>query len=304
MQQTAPSTQPSPLSVIVLGAGLAGLVTAYELEKRGHSVTLLEAEPSHVGGRARTLRFDGGLYGEAGAMRIPEKHDITRRYVKELGLPLRRFVQSNPEGFYYVRGTRDRIKNVRNLNKLYQLADNERDRTPDDLWGQAVSARMKSLTDPERADLMSITPQTDAIRKLDQLSLQQLCEVAGLSTEAIEWLAVTQGQESELSSAADETLREELQQLWSLKFDEIVGGTDRLPAAFAAKLLSKPRMGCEVTALRQDAGRRRAAAVFIENGQEQRVEGDFVVCTLPLPVVQRLAVNPASPAPSSAPSAN
>src|SRR4051794_6200728 len=70
----------NPLHVIVIGAGLAGLVAAYELEKLGHTVTLLEAEAKHVGGRARTLRFEGNLYGEAGAMRIPQRHEITRHY--------------------------------------------------------------------------------------------------------------------------------------------------------------------------------------------------------------------------------
>ena len=64
--------------MVILGAGLAGLCAAYELERRGHTVAVLEAEISHVGGRARTLRFDGGLYGEASAMRIPERHELKR----------------------------------------------------------------------------------------------------------------------------------------------------------------------------------------------------------------------------------
>src|SRR5687767_6281440 len=90
-----------PIEVVILGAGLAGLCAAYELERLGHRVTVLEAEPRHVGGRARTLRFEDGLYGEAGAMRIPERHDLTLKYVKDLGLTLRPFVHSNPEAYLY-----------------------------------------------------------------------------------------------------------------------------------------------------------------------------------------------------------
>lgn len=65
--------------VIVLGAGLAGLVAGYELLRQGHEVVVLEAQ-DRVGGRVHTLRtFAPGLYAEAGAMRIPRAHDLTMR---------------------------------------------------------------------------------------------------------------------------------------------------------------------------------------------------------------------------------
>lgn len=61
-----------PLDVVVVGAGLAGLCATYELERRGHRVTILEADARHVGGRVRTLRFADGLYGEA--VRCASRH--------------------------------------------------------------------------------------------------------------------------------------------------------------------------------------------------------------------------------------
>ncbi len=56
--------------VLILGAGLAGMVAAQELLKAGHDVTILEAS-LRPGGRVHTLRepFSDGLYAEAGAGR-------------------------------------------------------------------------------------------------------------------------------------------------------------------------------------------------------------------------------------------
>src|SRR5215510_15684094 len=58
--------------VLILGAGMAGLVAGHELSKLGHEVTILEAR-TRPGGRVHTLReqFSDGLYAEAGAARIP-----------------------------------------------------------------------------------------------------------------------------------------------------------------------------------------------------------------------------------------
>ena len=71
---------------------MAGLVSAYELSRLGHEVTIYEAS-SRLGGRVWTKRFSDGQYHEFGAMRIPQTHDHTRYYAKEVcKLKFRRFV--------------------------------------------------------------------------------------------------------------------------------------------------------------------------------------------------------------------
>src|SRR6266436_7097997 len=73
--------------VLVVGAGIAGLASAYILQKAGFETQILEA--SHrVGGRVRTARecFANGLHGELGAMRLPESHELVNHYLDELGL--------------------------------------------------------------------------------------------------------------------------------------------------------------------------------------------------------------------------
>jgi monoamine oxidase len=96
--------------VLVLGAGLAGLVAAYELSKLGHDVTVLEAR-TRPGGRVHTLRepFSDGLYAEAGAARIPDDHDLTHKYVKEFALPLEPFYPSRMNSLRFDRGRREEV---------------------------------------------------------------------------------------------------------------------------------------------------------------------------------------------------
>ena len=280
------------LDVVVVGAGIAGLCTAYELEKRGHRVTVLEADQRHIGGRTRTLRFGDGLYGEAGAMRIPTRHELTRHYLREFGLPLRKFVMSNPQAYLYVRGERQRAADVMKLNRLYALRDDERGKSPDDLWADSVLNAVAELSEQDRRELTSASITSDRMQQLDQLTLLQVIESAGLSDEAIEYMAVTLGQESLLPTAVTEMLREEFLEVWTQGFDEIVGGTDRLASSFAAKLRAKPKLGCEVLRLTQPAERGRASAIYRERGVEKRIDADFIVCTLPYPVLSRVLVQP------------
>lgn len=105
-------------------------------------------------------------------------------------------------------------------------------------------------------------------------------------------MAITFSQETSLQTGLTTILREEHEEVWIQPFDEIVGGTDLLPKAFAKQLTSKPKMGCQVIRLEQNEATKKAAAVYLENGAEKRVEGDMLLCTLPLGPLSRLTVTP------------
>src|SRR6478735_7484519 len=90
-------------SVLVLGAGLAGLTAALELRQAGYKVQVLEFN-SRPGGRNWSLRggdtftelsgitqkceFDEGLYINPGPWRIPYHHHGLLDYCKRLGVAL------------------------------------------------------------------------------------------------------------------------------------------------------------------------------------------------------------------------
>src|SRR5438477_11862985 len=85
------------VSVLIAGAGLAGLTAARELTRRGAQVTVIDARP-RVGGRVLTFR-DGFLHGqhaEAGADFIDEGQKEIRTLTGQLGLRLTRIL---PGGF-------------------------------------------------------------------------------------------------------------------------------------------------------------------------------------------------------------
>lgn len=74
----------SSRSVVIVGAGIAGLTTAYRLLKRGVDVTVLEAS-ERVGGRMSTDRRDGYLI-DRGAQFLSEGYSVICELISELGL--------------------------------------------------------------------------------------------------------------------------------------------------------------------------------------------------------------------------
>ncbi len=101
--------------VLILGAGVAGLAAAYELEKAGYRCEILEAR-DRPGGRNFTVRggtsatdidgvtqtatFGEGQYMNAGPARIPQHH-TTLEYCRELGIPIEVFANQNADGWYF-----------------------------------------------------------------------------------------------------------------------------------------------------------------------------------------------------------
>src|SRR5260221_2133691 len=96
--------------VVILGAGIGGMVAAWELQKAGYRCTILEAR-HRAGGRNWTIRngtrvemtdgttqtctFEDGHYFNAGPARLPSQHATMLGYCRELGVQLEVEVNSS-----------------------------------------------------------------------------------------------------------------------------------------------------------------------------------------------------------------
>jgi len=267
--------------VVVLGAGLAGLVAAYELKQQGHDVVVLEGQ-NRVGGRVLTCRdFAPGLYAEFGAMRIPRSHELTLAYCAKFGLPMKPFVMGNPKGLVHVCGERMTLAEAqRSPERLpYALDAHERGKSCDELWAHAI-ADIKALLDREGPAAW------EQIRaQYDQFSLYEFLKHRKFSDGAIEYYAVMNFVEADMNNAVMEVLREDLLGAYS-DMQTIDGGMDRLPNAFYAALQQEVRFGAEVRQIDQtDTG--VTIRVKSEAGGYS-VSGDYCVCALPFPCLRTI----------------
>jgi monoamine oxidase len=269
--------------VIIIGAGMAGLVAGYELARAGHDPLILEGQ-NRVGGRVYTLRkFAPGLYAEAGAMRIPRVHDLTLGYAAHFGLQLRPFMMGNPKGLVHVGGRRMTAEQAGLTpdDLGFDVAPHERGRTFDQLW-QDATRDLREMVERDPAAGWEFI-----VREYDRYSLREFLEVKGFSEGAIEMYGVMSFVESELSNAVVEELREDFGRAYE-DMQEIVGGMDSLPNAFYAELQDRVRFGAEVHAINQDAD--SVTVHFKTESGRYSVTGDYAIVAIPFSVLRQVEV--------------
>ncbi len=279
-------------SVVVLGAGIAGLVAAYELRRAGYAVTVLEAR-KRAGGRVWTIRgnerieqidrplqqanFSTGQYFNAGAARIPSTHHLILSYAERLGVPLEVFVNSNQSAGWDFAG---RVEPQRRMiNDMRGLIG--------ELLARAIDGHALDGALPAQ-DLKDFREFVGAYSALDEKGAY----AATISSGFANWPGAYDRPPSAVSRLG---LRQLLpgravglpyffEQIMDMQATMLqpVGGMDRIAHALFEQVKPSIRLGVPVSAIRREGSR-----VRVEH-QDGVTHADYCVCTLPAPILARI----------------
>lgn len=278
--------------VLILGAGIAGLVSAYELQRAGYTVQILES--SHrVGGRVLTLRhgdvvdeignrqvcqFDAQphLYFNAGASRIPATHTQILAYCKSLGVALETHVNTNVSAWLQydnLRGgqrIRQREYNADARGFISELlaksvADGSMDKPLDGIDRQRMLEFMVQYGDLDPDRIYRGSPSR-AGNKTGGLY------VAGTKKDALDFrdLVKSDHWQSAMHFGEGEAQSSVLQP---------VGGMDRIPLALAAQLKGKLSLNSQVIDIR--TSNERVDVTYRQGGETRSVSGDYCLNSIP-----------------------
>jgi monoamine oxidase len=276
------SSVPQGRRTVILGAGLAGLAAGWELKQTGHDVTILEAQ-LHPGGRVHTIRegLSDELYGEAGAGRIPNTHNITLEWVKQFGLELEPFFPKELAEVAVFKGKRVKIpvgKPVDMSQVPLDLTSEERRIGLASLHEHYYGETMRKIGDAVREDW---PPE---ILRLADISMADFLRQRGASPDAIHYLLFGFEDDAALDFMRDAFSHH------TESLSKIKGGNDQLPRAFAAKLSDVIRYGCAVEHIEQRENSVRIA--YRRAGMLDHIEAEAVICAIPFGALRHVAVTP------------
>jgi len=283
--QGFPKNSTKKKKVVIVGAGMAGLVAAYELLQAGHDPIILEAR-QRVGGRVYTVRdpFSDGLHAEAGAMRLPLGHKLTLAYVEKFKLETYPFTMGNPKAYIHLQGKKVRAADFDPSQYDYDVTSKEKGIKPQELVDEALRPLKELLAQKGESAWDEIVP------KYDEFSTREFLEQAGLSEGVIELFGILSNNESRMNYSFVEYFRSEVEHGFS-HMVQIKGGTDRLPRAFLPQLADRIHYGTKMIAIEQSP--ESATIHYQTRAGKFSVSGDHVILTVPFPVLRHVEVNPA-----------
>jgi len=268
--------------VVVAGGGLAGLSAAFALSRRGARVHLLDAR-SRLGGRVRTDRDADGVHAEAGGEFIDRPHDAIRGLAASLRLPLVAVLRAG-FGLALRHGGRTTIH-----------------RSPAAPW-RALTRRLRPIVDAYRD--AGGTWDTAAAAAIARQTVDDLVPAgAGRGSGPAAVRAFVEALRgfylAEPDAVSALVLVEQMlggEPPGRTRAYRVRGGNDRLIAALARRVERRGRIDLDaaVRAIVQD-GRGVRVAVAGGDGRRHQIAADYVVVTLPPPLVRACAFDPPLP---------
>jgi monoamine oxidase len=283
--------------ITVIGAGVAGLAAAYELEQLGYQVEVLEAS-SRIGGRIYTHRFGPGPdapVAELGAMRIPTKHRHAMDYIERLRLrdELRPFesLLADENAFLgtaagYVR-LRDAPQAI--LEELRRAVAQSNYQETTLLFGAQLSLIVNAIAPAPLREGLRQDMSANLLALADRIDLRPY--TSGEVAARIDLNAVFRAH-PELTAACSGDLRSFLDDILTETSPELVrirGGMNRLVFRLARRIQGPVQCRHEVVGI--DV---RGTGVLIHTREGSRITtrySRYAVCTVPFPVLRRVQLH-------------
>jgi monoamine oxidase len=296
-----PAASGKGASVVILGGGIAGLTSAYELGKFGYTCTLLEAR-DRVGGRNWSVRngakvefttgfvqncvFGPGLYQNVGPARLPSIHHTMLGYCRELAIPLE--VEVNTSRSAYLEASQlNGGKPVLNRQVEYDTRGHV-----SELLAKCVKrgALDQELSKDDKEQMLAFLQEygdlsPDLFYKGSARSGYKIKpgagKEAGVPNDPLDMRAL-------MSAHLWREMMEEDEIDWQATMFQPVGGMDQIPMAFKKKLGSVVRQQAEVIQIRQNDSGVKIVYRDLTNGQHQTVSADYCICCLPLTILKTI----------------
>jgi monoamine oxidase len=281
---------PPPETVLVVGAGLAGLAAALRLREARKQVIVIEARDS-PGGRVRTLRnLSDGLYAELGAARVADTHEYVLHWLNDFNLSLTAFSPATA--------------NVLAMDGRHARADLEPERarmapglSPDERKLSPSALLLKYLEGlPDDLSAPEIDLKSPVFAPFDRITWPAFLKMRGASDAAVRMMSLG-GDSSPLSALF--MLRQIMLIKDSRGYLKIEGGMDALPKAIAKSLGTAIRYNCELVRIERTGSGVRA--ICREKDRTDTIAADRMVIAIPFGALRRVELDrPFSPLKSEA----
>jgi monoamine oxidase len=297
-------------SVLILGAGLAGMTAALELRKAGYKVQILEFNNrpggrnwtlrggdsfTELGGFSQTCEFEQGLYFNPGPWRIPYHHRAILDYCKRLGVTLEPFIQLNHNALLHAtkafRGVPQRIRDIK-TDFQGQISELLAKAAQQGKLDEAVSKEDREILMQALKSWGALDGNYAYKANLISSDYRGYAKDPGGGVGA----APIPGEPINLSDILKSRVWRYLQNFALHTFQttmfQPVGGMDMIGKAFAGEVGDIIRYDAKVTRIQQDD---RGVTVTYTDlkapATPQQAKADWCVCTIPLAILSQLPID-------------